>query len=111
MSVRIPQGLLENLPIRIGAVEIPTNFVVLEMDEEPKDPLILGRPFLAITGAMIDVKIGKIDLNLGKDFGITFDVKDAMKKPTIEGKLFWIEEMDQLADELLEELKITLIVL
>jgi len=35
---------------------------------------------------------------------MTFDVKDAMKKPTIEGQLFWIEEMDQLADELLEEL-------
>ena len=53
---------------------------------------------------MIDVKKGKIDLNLGKDFRMTFDVKDAMKKPTIEGQLFWIEEMDQLADELLEEL-------
>ncbi|KAG7530591.1 hypothetical protein ISN45_Un28g000010, partial [Arabidopsis thaliana x Arabidopsis arenosa] len=100
--VRIPHGLLENLPIRIGAMEIPTDFVVLEMDEEPKDPLILGRPFLATAGAMIDVKKGKIDLNLGKDFRMTFDVKDAMKKPTIEGKLFWIEEMDQLADELLE---------
>jgi len=102
-SVRISHGLLENLPIRIGDVEIPTD-VVLEMDEEPKDPLILGRPFLATTGAMIDVKKGKIDLNLDIDFKMTFDVKDAMKKPTIEGQLFWIEEMDQLADELLEEL-------
>jgi len=70
-SVRIPHGLLENLPIRIEAVEIPTDFVVLEMDEEPKDPLILGRPFLATAGAMIDVKKGKIDLNLGKDFGMS----------------------------------------
>jgi len=103
-SVRIFHGLLENLPIRIGAIEIPTDFVVLEMDEEPKDPLILGRPFLETVGSMIDVKKGKIDLNLGKDFRMTFDVKDAMKKPTIEGKLFWIEEMDHLADELLEEL-------
>jgi len=74
------------------------------MDEEPKDPLILGRSFLATAGAIIDVKKGKIDLNLGKDFRMTFDVKDAMKKPTIEGQLFWIEEMDQLAEELLEEL-------
>jgi len=104
ISVRIPHGLLENLPIRIGAVEIPTDFVVLEMDEEPKDPLILGRPFLATARAMIDVKKGKIDLNLDKDFRMTFDVKDAMKKPTIEEQLFWIKEMDQLADELLEEL-------
>jgi len=53
---------------------------------------------------MIDVKKGMIDLNLGKDFRMTFDVKDEMKKPTIEGQLFWIEEIDQLADELLEEL-------
>jgi len=102
-SVRIPHSLFENLPIRIGAVDIPTDFVVLEMDEEPKDPLILGRPFLATAGAMNDVKKGKIDLNLGKYCRMTFDVKDAMKKPTIKGQLFWIEEIDQLADELLEE--------
>jgi len=57
-SVRIPHGMLEDLPVRIGSVEIATDFVVLEMDEEPKDPLILGRPFL-------DVRKGKIDLNLG----------------------------------------------
>jgi len=50
-------------------VEIPTDFVVLEMDEEPKDPLILGRPFLATAGAMIDVNKGKIDLNLAKTLG------------------------------------------
>ncbi|KAG7585657.1 Ribonuclease H-like superfamily [Arabidopsis thaliana x Arabidopsis arenosa] len=103
-SVRIPHGLLEDLPIRIGVVEIPTDFVVLEMDEEPKDPLILGRPFLATAGAIIDVKKGKIDLNLGKNLNMTFDIKNAMRKPTIDGQLFWIEEMDQLADELLEEL-------
>ncbi|KAL1214930.1 hypothetical protein V5N11_033023 [Cardamine amara subsp. amara] len=66
-SIRLPHGLLEDLPIRIGHVEVPTDFVVLEMDEEPKDPLILGRPFLATAGAMIDARNGKINLNLGKD--------------------------------------------
>ena len=86
-SVRIPHDFLENIPIRIRAVEIPTDFVVLEMDEEPKDHLILGRPFLTTVGAMIYIKKGKINLNLGKDFRMTFDVKDTMKKPTIEGQL------------------------
>lgn len=33
-----------------------------------------------------------------------FDIKDAMKKPTIGGQVFWIEELDQLSDELLEEI-------
>ncbi|KAG7559384.1 Ribonuclease H-like superfamily [Arabidopsis thaliana x Arabidopsis arenosa] len=103
-SVRVPHGMLEDLPVRIGRVEIPTDFVVLEMDEEPKDPLILGRPFLATAGALIDVKRGKIDLNLGEDFKMTFDITKTMKKPTIDGQVFYIEEMDRLADELLEEL-------
>ncbi|XP_010495904.1 PREDICTED: uncharacterized protein LOC104773053 [Camelina sativa] len=43
--VRNPHVLLENLPIRVGKVEIPTDFVVLETDEESEDPLIHGRPF------------------------------------------------------------------
>ncbi|KAG7585655.1 Ribonuclease H-like superfamily [Arabidopsis thaliana x Arabidopsis arenosa] len=93
-----------DLPVRIGRVEIPTDFVVLEMDEEPKDPLILGRPFLATAGALIDVRRGKIDLKLGEDFKMIFDITKTMKKPTIDGQVFWIEEMDRLADELLEEL-------
>ncbi|KAG7556883.1 Integrase catalytic core [Arabidopsis suecica] len=103
-SVRVPHGMLEDLPVKIGRVEIPTDFVVLEMDEEPKDPLILGRPFLATAGALIDVRRGKIDLNLGEDFKMTFDITKTMKKPTIDGQVFYIEEMDRLADELLEEL-------
>ncbi|CAA7039990.1 unnamed protein product [Microthlaspi erraticum] len=53
-SIRLPTGMLEDLPLRIGNVEIPTDFIVLEMDEEPTDPLILGRPFLATARAMID---------------------------------------------------------
>ena len=39
---------------------------MLEMDEEPRDPLILGRPFLTSVGVVIDVKGGKIDFNLGR---------------------------------------------
>ncbi|KAG7559429.1 Integrase catalytic core [Arabidopsis thaliana x Arabidopsis arenosa] len=81
-SIRIPHGLLEDLPVMIGVVEA----------------------VLATAGAIIDVKKGKIDLNLGKDLKMTFDITNTMKKPTIEGKVFWIEEMDMLADEMLEEL-------
>ncbi|KAG7547984.1 Retrotransposon gag domain [Arabidopsis suecica] len=101
-SIRFPHGLLEDLPIKIGNAEIPTDFIVLEMDE-PKDPLILGRPFLATAGAVIDVKNGKIDLNLGTNFKMKFDINDATRKPTIEGQTFVVKVMDCLADEQLEE--------
>ncbi|XP_013632910.1 PREDICTED: uncharacterized protein LOC106338494 [Brassica oleracea var. oleracea] len=53
--VKIPIGILEDLPVMVGNCEIPTDFMVLEMDEEPTDLLILGRPFLAMTGAVVNV--------------------------------------------------------
>ncbi|XP_010490421.1 PREDICTED: uncharacterized protein LOC104768194 [Camelina sativa] len=90
-SVRLPHGVLEDLTVRVGTVEVPTDFVVLEMDEEPKDPLILGRSFLATSGAIIDVRKGKFDLNLGEDFRMTFDILETMKKPTIGEQSFGLK--------------------
>ncbi|KAG7627165.1 Retrotransposon gag domain [Arabidopsis thaliana x Arabidopsis arenosa] len=52
---RRPFGLLEDVQVMMNGVEVPTDFVVLKMDEESKDPLILGRPFYASAGAVIDV--------------------------------------------------------
>ncbi|XP_013639554.1 PREDICTED: uncharacterized protein LOC106344790 [Brassica oleracea var. oleracea] len=103
-SVKLPIGILEGLPVMIGNCEIPTDFVVLEMDEEPRDPLIFRRPFLATAGAMVNVRDGKIYLHLGKGNTFHFDIKEVMKKPTIEGQMFYIDEMEALADEYLEEL-------
>ncbi|XP_048605792.1 uncharacterized protein LOC125583203 [Brassica napus] len=105
-SVKLPIGILEDLPVKIGNCEVPTDFVVLEMDEEPRDPLIFGRPFLATAGAMVNVRDGTIDLHLEKDHTLHFDIKEMMKKPTTQGEIFYIDEMDALADDFLEELAI-----
>ncbi|XP_048635041.1 uncharacterized protein LOC125608650 [Brassica napus] len=105
-SVKYPVGILEDLPVMVGNYEIPTDFVVLEMGEEAQDPLILGRPFLATAGAIVNVKEGKIDLHLGKGHVLHFDIKEVMRRPTVQGQVFYIEEMDALADELLEELSL-----
>ncbi|XP_010430931.1 PREDICTED: uncharacterized protein LOC104715197 [Camelina sativa] len=87
-TTRLPSGVLEDLRVKVGSVDVPTDFVVLEMDVEPRDPLILGRPFLAIAGAMIDVRNWKIDLKLGEDLTMQFDIRETMKKPTIVGQTF-----------------------
>jgi len=75
----------------INGVEVPTDFVVLEMDEESKDPLILGRPFLASVGAVIDVRYGKIDLNLGRHVKIQFDINKSPTRSPTEGKTLEIQ--------------------
>ena len=64
-SIRVPEGILEDVLVKVNNCFIPTDFVVLKYRQEPKDPLILGRPFLATAGAIIDVKEGRINLNIG----------------------------------------------
>ena len=55
-SVKSPVGILEDLHVRVGNTFVPADFVVVEVDEEPRDPLIMGRPFLCTAGAIIDVR-------------------------------------------------------
>ena len=40
----------------------PTNFIVLDMEEDKEIPIILGRPFLATGKALIDVQKGELKL-------------------------------------------------
>ncbi len=51
-------GILENIPIKVGKFFIPVDFFVLEMEEDVQILVILGRPFLATAGAIIDIKNG-----------------------------------------------------
>jgi hypothetical protein len=64
-SIRYPLGIAEHVPVKVGHHFIPVDFVVLEMGEREKPPLILGRPFLKTVGATIDVGKGEImfDIN------------------------------------------------
>jgi hypothetical protein len=57
-SIRYPLGIAEDLPVKVGHHFISVDFVVLEMGEREKPPLILGRPFLKTVGATIDVGKG-----------------------------------------------------
>jgi hypothetical protein len=57
-SIRYPLGIAEDVPVKVGHHFIPVVFVVLEMREREKPPLILGRPFLKTVGATIDVGKG-----------------------------------------------------
>ncbi|XP_056688231.1 uncharacterized protein [Spinacia oleracea] len=81
-SVKYPIGKIEDVPLRVGGFVIPVNFVVLDIDEDVHVPIILGRPFLATTGAIIDVKQGKITLKVGKD-SLFFDLNKAMSYPSV----------------------------
>ena len=39
-------GILEDVLIKVGDFYVPIDFVVLDMDEDCRTQIILGRPFL-----------------------------------------------------------------
>nr|GEY44087.1 DNA-directed DNA polymerase [Tanacetum cinerariifolium] len=46
--------------VEVGKLTFPADFVILEMEEDSKVPLILGRPFLHTVDALIRVRQNKI---------------------------------------------------
>jgi hypothetical protein len=63
-SIRYLLGLAGDVPVKVGHHFIPVDFVVLEMGEREKPPLILGRPFLRTVGATIEVGKGEIKFDI-----------------------------------------------
>ncbi|GJU51141.1 integrase, catalytic region, zinc finger, CCHC-type containing protein [Tanacetum coccineum] len=54
-TVKYPKGIAENILVEIGKFTFPVDFIILDMPEDIKVPLILGRPFLSTARAKIDV--------------------------------------------------------
>ncbi|WZZ45021.1 hypothetical protein YC2023_041280 [Brassica napus] len=97
-SVRFPEEVLDDVPIRINGCHVPMDFVVLKYQNEPKDSIILGRPFLAIAGAIIDVKEGRICLNIG-NIPMTFDMDSLIRRPLINKQTSYVDDICELAEE------------
>ncbi|XP_039131825.1 uncharacterized protein LOC120268534 [Dioscorea cayenensis subsp. rotundata] len=66
-SVRRPRGVVKDVLVRVEKLIIPMDFVILDVDDDVDVPLILGRPFLNTSGALIDVKGGKMTFRVGDE--------------------------------------------
>nr|GEZ13408.1 reverse transcriptase domain-containing protein [Tanacetum cinerariifolium] len=61
-AISKPTGVDENVFIKVGKFYFPADFVILDFVVDPRVPLILGRPFLSTTHALIDVYEREITL-------------------------------------------------
>ncbi|GJX62756.1 hypothetical protein Tco_0295656 [Tanacetum coccineum] len=75
--VKYPKGIAENVLVGIGKFVFPIDFIIIDMPEDIKVPLILGRPFLSTARAKIDVFKRKITLRVGEEIIIFKSVKPA----------------------------------
>ncbi|GJT36971.1 putative reverse transcriptase domain-containing protein [Tanacetum coccineum] len=77
MIVKYPKGIAENVLVGIGKFVFPVDFIILDMPEDIKVPLILERPFLSTARAKIDVYKRKITLRVGEERIVFTSVKPA----------------------------------
>ncbi|XP_021751641.1 uncharacterized protein LOC110717297 [Chenopodium quinoa] len=73
-SIKFPKGRIEDVPLKIGEFTIPVDFTMLEIAEDDNIPIILGRPFLETSSALIDVKGGITTLCVG-NYSASFKLK------------------------------------
>nr|GEV66394.1 reverse transcriptase domain-containing protein [Tanacetum cinerariifolium] len=66
-------GVTEDVYVKVGAFYSPVDFVLVDFDADPQDPLILKRSFLNIRRALIDVYKGELTLRVGKE-AVTFNL-------------------------------------
>ena len=66
--------------MRVDKLYLPADFIILDMEEDRKLPIIFGKRFLAIRNILIDIRQGKLSLRVHGD-EVTFNIFRAMKYP------------------------------
>ena len=77
------ERILEDVSIKEWKFIFPVDFVVIDMEEDKQVPLLLGRSFLAIGAALIDVKKGELTLRVGKE-EVHFNLNQSLKKSSFD---------------------------
>ncbi|GJZ24763.1 reverse transcriptase domain-containing protein [Tanacetum coccineum] len=98
-SFQYPIGIAKNMLVEVGKFTFPADFVILEMEEDSKVSLILGRPFLHTVDAVIRVKQKQINLGVGTE-GMIFNIDSAMKHSySNDDTCFSIDVIDEILEE------------
>ena len=82
--------MIEDVLVKVDKFIFPADFIVLDMEKDKEIPIILGRPFLAVGRAMIDVQKGELKLRV-QDDEFRFSVFNAVRHPTESNACFMIE--------------------
>ena len=84
------RGIIEDVLVKVDKFIFPADFIVLDMEEDKEIPIILGRPFLAIGRAMIDVQRGELKLRVQEE-EVKFNVFEAVRHPAESDTCFMAE--------------------
>ena len=84
-SMAQPEGVLEDVLVKVGKFIFPVDFVIMKMKEDTKVPFLLGRPFLATGASLIDVQKGELTLRVGNE-AVHFNVNRSLEHPDVDAE-------------------------
>ncbi|GJU78646.1 reverse transcriptase domain-containing protein [Tanacetum coccineum] len=82
--VAYPAGIAEDVFVQVGKFTFPTDFVVVDYDVDPRVPFFLGRPFLMMARALVDVYGEELIMRYG-DEKLIFHADSTSKYPHKHG--------------------------
>ncbi|XP_057719559.1 uncharacterized protein LOC130933985 [Arachis stenosperma] len=101
-SLKHAHGIVENVLVKVGKFFLLVDFVILDMREDENASIILGRPFLAIGRALIDVEQGELVLSVHNE-QLVFHVFKKMHSSGEEEKCMQTELIDPNLQEPLDD--------
>ncbi|GKD58020.1 reverse transcriptase domain-containing protein, partial [Tanacetum coccineum] len=99
-----PMGVAENMLGQVGKFVFPVDFVILEMEEDNKVPLILGRLFLHTADAIIRLKSKELNLGVGDDRITSLIDKTMQHSHFNDDTCFRMDVIDEVTEEELDAL-------
>nr|GEW14966.1 hypothetical protein [Tanacetum cinerariifolium] len=104
--ISTPVGIARDVFVPVGKFTFPTDFVIVDYESDPRVPLILGRPFLRIAHALIDVHGEEMILDDGVDrltLNMRHDTSSYSNQPQKESINF-INVFNNSSEDFLEDL-------
>ncbi|XP_024964786.1 uncharacterized protein LOC112505062, partial [Cynara cardunculus var. scolymus] len=97
-SIAYPKCKIEDVLVQVDKFIFPTDFIIIDFEADKDIPIIIGRPFLATGGTLIDVQKGELTMRL-QDQKVTFNVFNSLKFPDYLEECSGVTEIDTMCYE------------
>ena len=101
-SIKIPRGIVEDVLVQIDKFYFPVDFIVLDThpvsDPDVQIPVILGRPFLATSNALINCRNGVLNISFG-NMTLELNVFNVCKQPGEDTDVHEVDVIEELVHE------------
>ena len=104
-SVKIPRGIVKDVLVQVDKFYFPVDFVVLDtqpvVNQGTQFPVILGRPFLATSNAIIHCRGGLMTLSFG-NMTVNLNIFNVIKGMGDEDEVCEVNMVDSVVQKYLD---------